>query len=52
MPVKATRLMVADWTIGEHLGLTFRAAMVEPLPAVDAETGRQVQQWCATGLNR
>jgi len=52
MPVKVTGLMVTDWAIGDRFGLTFRAAKVEPLPAADAETGRQTQQWCATGSNR
>lgn len=28
------------------------AANEEPLSAADAETGRQAQQGCATGLNR
>jgi hypothetical protein len=28
------------------------AANEEPLSAADAETGRQAQQWWATGLNR
>ena len=52
MPVKVTGLMVTDWAIGDHVGLTFRAAKVEPPSAAGAEVGRQAQQWCAAGLNR
>ena len=33
MPVKVTGLMVTDWAIGDRVGLTFRAAKVEPLSA-------------------
>jgi hypothetical protein len=36
----------------DRFGLTLRATKVEPLPTADAETGRQAQQWWATGLNR
>jgi len=52
MPVKVLGLMVTDWAIGDRVGLTLRAAKVEPLSAADAETGRQGHQWSATGLNR
>ena len=52
MPVKVTGLMVTDWAIGDHVGLTFRAAKVEPPSAAGAEVGRQAQQCCAAGLNR
>jgi hypothetical protein len=52
MPVRVTGLMVTGSAIGDHVGLTFRGARVEPLPAADAETGPQAQPWCATGLNR
>jgi hypothetical protein len=52
MPLKVTGLMVTDWAIGDRFGITFRAAKVEPLSAADTDTGRQAQQWCATGLNR
>ena len=52
MPVKVTGLRLAAWAIGDHVGLTFRAAKVESLPAADVETGRQAQQWSATGFHR
>lgn len=52
MPVKVSGLTVTDWGIGDHFGLTFRAAKVEPLTAADAETGRASQQWGAAGPNR
>ena len=43
--------MVTGWVIGDRSGLTFRAAKVEPLPATEAETGGQAQQWRTTDLN-
>src|SRR5260370_40863482 len=51
-PVTVTGLMVTDWGIVDRFGLAFRATKVEPLPAADAETGRQAHPWCTTGLNR
>ena len=50
-PVKVTGLMVTDSAIGDRFGLVFWAVKVEPLPATDAETGRQPSSGAA-GLNR
>jgi hypothetical protein len=52
MPVTVKRPMVTDWAIGDRFGRRYRAAKVEPVSAADAETGRQAQQWWATGWSR
>jgi hypothetical protein len=40
MPVTVKRPMITDWAIGDRFGRRYRAAKVEPVSAVDAETGR------------
>jgi hypothetical protein len=43
---------VLSLKFADRFGLTLRATKVEPLPTADAETGREAQHWCATGVER